>query len=78
MLTHSCHVPPHTRLWQRTEEQLPSTSIYHAKCVRVSVIKSIRSMHCWVIFVSVINVKLGERCLESTETLIQHLLVNKL
>lgn len=37
-----CHVPPHTRLWWRREEQFPSTSIYHGKCVRVSVIRSIR------------------------------------
>lgn len=74
---HSCHVPPHTRLWQRREEQLLSTRIHSAKCVRVSVIKSTRSIS-WVIFVSVINVTWRERCLESTKTLLQHLFVNKL
>lgn len=58
-LIHSCHIPPHTRLWKRREEQLPSTLYPLCKCVRVSVTKSIRSMHSWVIFVSVINVTWG-------------------
>lgn len=53
-----CQLPLHTRLWQRREEQLPSTNIHSAKCVRASVLKSFRSLHSWVIFVSVINVTL--------------------